>query len=270
MMGCGRARSCGSCGRDVYDIASLSAEDAMAVLGAGGEPSRTRLYVRHDGSVMRTDCPVGVRRKRVRRVLFAALAVLTCAALAPWPPPQLLAGPTEADFRPIDHADPGQGPVQASMFGGGVGELTSGAGCRRIECESELLATIPLPAAVSDDALRQSNATLCLNRRCYSADLAAIAEGSRLRVVSFPRSAASASEPLIVLVRNENALQVNFLDRSNSLLHDGDVFDLTMRPKAGGPPLVRWRERAAYSVYQPNGSDCGPTCRVFRVDRTKR
>jgi hypothetical protein len=99
LIGSGRERYCWRCGRDVYDIASLSPQDARAVLGLGGAAPPPRLYVRDDGSVMTADCPVGMRRRRVRRWLAASMwAFILAAPLALAWPPQLREGPTDADF----------------------------------------------------------------------------------------------------------------------------------------------------------------------------
>jgi hypothetical protein len=253
----------------VYDVASLSTDDAMAVLEAEGEPSRTRLYVRHDGAVMKTDCPVGVRRKWMRRALFATWSVMTCVAIAPWPPPRLRAGPTEADFGPVvDHAEAMRGSVPAGGFASSAGASSSSPQCREAGCTSGLFATIPLPAAVSLDQLSHSSARLCFNHECYSADLAPMSERAFVR---FPGSKSKpiSNWPVITLVREWKALRVDFTHQAGAL-HDGDVFSLTVRPTAGGPAIVQWRERATYSIVQPNGSACDPTCRVFRVDGTKQ
>jgi len=84
--GRGRARYCWRCGRDVYDIASLSPADARAVMGLPDGAPCPPLRVRRDGTVMKRDCPVAVRTIRVRRCLAAAGAVVALAAAVsvPW------------------------------------------------------------------------------------------------------------------------------------------------------------------------------------------
>jgi hypothetical protein len=69
MVGDDRARFCSQCEKHVYNIASMTSEEAEAFLrGAGGEAC-LRLYRRPDGTVLTSDCPVGVRRKRRRRAI---------------------------------------------------------------------------------------------------------------------------------------------------------------------------------------------------------
>jgi hypothetical protein len=78
--GTGRARYCWRCGLDVYDVASLAPADARAVMGLAGGAPCPALYVRRDGTVMKRDCPVGVRRNRVQRWLGVASAVVVLLA----------------------------------------------------------------------------------------------------------------------------------------------------------------------------------------------
>jgi hypothetical protein len=100
--GTGRARYCWRCGRDVYDIATLSPADARAVMGLAEGAPCPALYVRRDGTVMKRDCPVGVSRSRVRRWLATASAVvvLGAAASVPLAGARVRCGP--ADARPGD------------------------------------------------------------------------------------------------------------------------------------------------------------------------
>jgi hypothetical protein len=64
----------------VYDIAALSAADARAVMGLAEDAPCPALYVRRDGTVMKRDCPVAVRRNRVQGWLGVASAVVVLFA----------------------------------------------------------------------------------------------------------------------------------------------------------------------------------------------
>ncbi len=105
MTGDDRARFCAQCQKHVYNIASMSAEEAETFLrGAGGEAC-LRIYRRADGTVLTSDCAVGVRRRRRRRAvaslvgggLVAAGALLAAGARSAGGPqlgPPLIGQPT--------------------------------------------------------------------------------------------------------------------------------------------------------------------------------
>jgi hypothetical protein len=99
--GAGRVRYCWRCGLDVYDIASLSAADARAVMGLAEGAPCPALYVRRDGTVMKRDCPEGLRRNRVRRWLAVASAavVLGGAVALPGVASRVRCGQTAARVR---------------------------------------------------------------------------------------------------------------------------------------------------------------------------
>jgi hypothetical protein len=79
MTGDDRARFCAQCQKHVYNISTMGAEEAEAFLrGAGGEAC-LRIYRRADGTVLTSDCAVGVRRRRRRRAV-ASLAFGSLAA----------------------------------------------------------------------------------------------------------------------------------------------------------------------------------------------
>jgi hypothetical protein len=267
MMGCGRARYCWSCGRDVYDIASLSAEDAKAILGAQGAV-RARLYVRQDGTVMRADCPVGVRQARFRRALFASWAILACALVGMHVRlPRLHADAREVDVTAVtDHAARVAPPFEGyAVAGAGLLPLVETRWCPDYSHSSGLIARLRLPARATTERLRTSTVTVCFNRKCASADLAALPEqgpGS----VRLDRSPLSGSQwPAMFLSYDGVALNVRTID-SESALSDGDIYGLTVRPTSGGSALVRWRERATYTE-QRIDFPCPRLSREFRVDR---
>ena len=80
MKGDERARRCARCEKTVYDLSELTAEQAESLLETGGDALCVRLYRRDDGTVLTSDCPVGVRRRRWRQV--AAGALVSGAAIA--------------------------------------------------------------------------------------------------------------------------------------------------------------------------------------------
>jgi hypothetical protein len=83
MIGDERVRFCAQCAKNVYNLSALPREEAEALLLEKEGKLCVRLYKRADGTVLTSDCPVGVRRRRRRRI--AALAIgggLAAAAAA--------------------------------------------------------------------------------------------------------------------------------------------------------------------------------------------
>ena len=82
MTGDERVRHCAQCRKNVYDLSSLTALEALALIQAQEGGVCVRFWRRQDGTVLTADCPVGVRRARRRRmqqVARAAAAMLTLA-----------------------------------------------------------------------------------------------------------------------------------------------------------------------------------------------
>jgi hypothetical protein len=84
MTGDAQVRFCGKCAKNVYNLSEMTREEAEALLAKGeGTSMCVRLYKRADGTVITSDCPVGVRKKRVRRaVAVAAVTALGASALS--------------------------------------------------------------------------------------------------------------------------------------------------------------------------------------------
>lgn len=107
MSGDAKIRFCGQCEKSVYDLSAMTREEAETTLLGGMGPNGSgemcvRLYRRTDGKVLTQDCPVGVRRKRMRLaavlLVGSGLATMAVAFLgfgteleenetAPEPPP---------------------------------------------------------------------------------------------------------------------------------------------------------------------------------------
>jgi hypothetical protein len=97
MTGDDRVRFCGSCEKNVYNLSAMSRDEGEALLAARDGQMCIRLYKRTDGTVLTSDCPVGVKRRRRRRAVAgvaggallaagAALAVMGSAAVMPAAP----------------------------------------------------------------------------------------------------------------------------------------------------------------------------------------
>lgn len=75
MEGDDRRRHCRQCDRAVYDLSSLSRDEAEALVGARaatGERLCVSFFVRQDGTVLTADCPVGLAAVRRRLAWIAA------------------------------------------------------------------------------------------------------------------------------------------------------------------------------------------------------
>ena len=106
MEGDEKVRHCRACNLSVYNLAAMTRAEAEALLGsAGAGRVCARFYRRADGTVMTSDCPVGVTRARARtRRMVARIA----AAFG-------LAGATAMAGVRGSHAEP-LGPVRLRAF----------------------------------------------------------------------------------------------------------------------------------------------------------
>jgi hypothetical protein len=82
MVGDDYVRYCGRCEKNVYNLSSLTRHEAEALLGAKDGEMCVRLFRRADGTVMTSDCSVGVKRRRRRRAAVAAVGGGLMAAAA--------------------------------------------------------------------------------------------------------------------------------------------------------------------------------------------
>jgi hypothetical protein len=73
MTGDDRVRFCGQCEKNVYNLSAMTREEGEQLLLEKEGKACLRFYRRADGTVMTTDCPVGARRVRVRRVVLATV-----------------------------------------------------------------------------------------------------------------------------------------------------------------------------------------------------
>ncbi len=76
MKGDDRTRQCGDCNKTVYDISSMTRDEAQALIVDRVGRLCVRYYRRADGTILTSDCTVGVSQKRRRRLIAAGAAVL--------------------------------------------------------------------------------------------------------------------------------------------------------------------------------------------------
>jgi hypothetical protein len=86
MVGTDRVRHCAACKRDVHDLSAMTrdeAEDFLARADAiGGVKPCVSLFQRADGTILTADCPIGVRRRRLRALLAATMGIGALALMA--------------------------------------------------------------------------------------------------------------------------------------------------------------------------------------------
>jgi len=83
MVGDERARFCGQCQLNVYNLSEMSRDEAERLVQQREGRMCVRFYRRQDGTVLTKDCPVGVRALRERFVrAVAAIAGVFVALLS--------------------------------------------------------------------------------------------------------------------------------------------------------------------------------------------
>jgi hypothetical protein len=86
MQGDEHVRHCASCDKDVFDLSSLTREEAEALLIEKKGKLCAQYYRREDGTILTADCEVGVaKKKRARRkaaVVAGAFAAAAAGAIA--------------------------------------------------------------------------------------------------------------------------------------------------------------------------------------------
>ena len=80
MTGDDRARFCGDCKQNVYNLSEMTRDEAEALIGDREGRLCVRYYQRADGTILLKDCTVGVRRRRRRRVIAAGVAATLAGA----------------------------------------------------------------------------------------------------------------------------------------------------------------------------------------------
>lgn len=78
MIGGDRARFCGQCELNVYDLSGMKRNEAEALITRTEGRLCVRFYRRQDGSIITQDCPVGLRalRRRISRTRRAVVSAL--------------------------------------------------------------------------------------------------------------------------------------------------------------------------------------------------
>jgi hypothetical protein len=85
MHGDDQSRFCDKCAKNVYNLSAMTTEQAEALIREKEGDLCARYYQRTDGTVLTADCPVGVRKKRVKAAAFvAAVGAAASVGLYAW------------------------------------------------------------------------------------------------------------------------------------------------------------------------------------------
>jgi len=120
MVGDERVRFCGQCEKNVYNLSSLPRAEAEALVAAREGKMCVRFYRRADGSVLTSDCPVGVKRRRRRRGAMAAVGGGLMAVAAALGLEQTSDRPTTGAMQPLQGEFVTQGLVAPPQVRGSV------------------------------------------------------------------------------------------------------------------------------------------------------
>lgn len=85
MVGDERTRFCGQCAKNVYDVSAMTADEAEALIRATEGRACLRLYRRKDGTVLTSDCPVGLAERayqQAKRAVLASVALVVTLTAA--------------------------------------------------------------------------------------------------------------------------------------------------------------------------------------------
>ncbi|HTR54337.1 MAG TPA: hypothetical protein VMJ10_26775 [Kofleriaceae bacterium] len=73
MTGDDRVRACAKCNQNVYNLTAMTRDEAEALIVSRAGQLCARYYQRTDGTILLADCTIGVRNKRRRRWIAAAI-----------------------------------------------------------------------------------------------------------------------------------------------------------------------------------------------------
>ena len=83
MDGSEHVRFCGQCERNVYNLSSLTSDEALDLVQLYDGQMCVRFWQRSDGTMLTRDCPVGLKafRRRLRRKLAGIMALFAVLVL---------------------------------------------------------------------------------------------------------------------------------------------------------------------------------------------
>ena len=130
MSGDERVRACGSCNKNVYNLSTLTREEAESLIVEKEGRLCVRYFQRKDGTILLKDCSIGIQQKRKRRVLAAGVVALlgggvfTAFKLSKPTQPATSAqidAPVTYELSPSVEIVPVENPPEHELIMGGIG-----------------------------------------------------------------------------------------------------------------------------------------------------
>jgi hypothetical protein len=85
MSGDEQVRHCGQCRRSVFNLSAMTRKEAESFIDATEESVCLRLYRREDGTVITSDCPIGLaERARAASQVIVRAAIFAVLFLTAW------------------------------------------------------------------------------------------------------------------------------------------------------------------------------------------
>jgi hypothetical protein len=133
MQGDERVRACGDCNQNVYNLSGMTREEAEALILEQEGRLCVRYFRRADGTILFDDCAIGVKRRRRRRMIAGATALLAATGAVGYgavrtidaAEGQHVMGGMRVELPPKPIEEPGTPPVPDAGFE--QGQLVMGA-----------------------------------------------------------------------------------------------------------------------------------------------
>jgi hypothetical protein len=126
MTGDEKVRFCGQCRLSVYNIAEMTAKEAVDLVREKEGKLCVRLYVRPDGTVLSSDCPVAVRAlKKANRILLKWLGALMAGLFSTPAQAEPACTVPQLVFEPLEQHEYIPQYIETSIFLGGQLDLDS-------------------------------------------------------------------------------------------------------------------------------------------------
>jgi hypothetical protein len=141
-----------------------------------------------------------------------------------------------------------------------------GVACTLIACGHTMVLKTQVTASIEE--LSSSTLTICLNDFCHSLSLQELSKNARAHY-PMEGGVVDGNPSFDVLITSMSAggfiFEVDYTPWFAWELANGDTYAITVQTPEGRH-LVEVRRSVNYVVSQPNGPNCGPVCRLVRLE----